>query len=87
MLKDENGYWVEDGELLKKMAVDYFSNLFKSEREEGAMFLSGAFPGLKEETCNELVRVCTKEKIKRDPTRLRDRMDTLPYSSRGFGPW
>lgn len=64
MLKDENGCWVEDGEPLKKMAVDYYSNLFNSERE-GCYVSEREIPVIEEETCNEMVRVCIEEEVKR----------------------
>lgn len=32
MLKDDDGSWVEDDELLKKMVVSYYEELYKFER-------------------------------------------------------
>lgn len=49
MLKDVNNMWVEDGELLKNIAVEYFSGLFKADTRMGVgRFIIDAFPMLED---------------------------------------
>lgn len=46
MFRDADRNWVEDGEALKNMAVDHFSELFRADSMRGWGFIKGAFPQL-----------------------------------------
>lgn len=67
MLQDENGTWVEEDELLKNMAIRYFSELFTADTEIGGSLINSAFllleEGVKEEMCRELTIEETKRAL------------------------
>lgn len=48
-LTDSEGRWVEGKESLKKLAVDFFSNLFKSDHQGPHEFICGEFPTMENE--------------------------------------
>lgn len=44
MLRDSEGRWVEGREELGSMAVEFYSNLFKSDKCNPPTFITGKFP-------------------------------------------
>lgn len=51
---NEDGEWVENGDELKKLAYDFYSNLFSLDQEAWGEFLKGRFPPNSEELKLEL---------------------------------
>lgn len=49
MLRDNEGRWVEGKEEFKSMAVEFYSNLFKSNTNRHAPFITGKFPNKEHE--------------------------------------
>ena len=49
MLKDDQGNWVEDLQLLKNMGVDFYSRLYLADIGCKKFLISGMFPRLAEE--------------------------------------
>lgn len=43
ILQAANGNWLEDGEVLKNMEMEYFSDLFRADTRRGGGFMIGAF--------------------------------------------
>lgn len=43
-LMNEEGVWVVDGVELKNMALEFYKNLFISDRLVGGKFITGDFP-------------------------------------------
>lgn len=46
---DEEGRWVESGEELKGMSIEFYSNLFRFLAVLSAKFLSRCFPSMGQE--------------------------------------
>lgn len=65
MLKDSEGAWIEDAVRLKKKAVDYYSQLFKSEGRGEAGFIRGEFPRIEASTVDALEVECTEDEVLR----------------------
>lgn len=54
MLMDNEGRWVEGKEELKQMAVEFYSNLFKSNSSRRSAFINGEFCQLRTSTTRGL---------------------------------
>lgn len=76
-LQDRDGNWIEDAEILKNLAVGYFSNLFSIEDLSASVFLKGAFALLEDGMKEEMVKALMIEETKRALWR------TSPYKALG----
>lgn len=70
MLKGEDGSWIEDRQVLKNLAVSFFSNLFRSDQAAGGDFITGAFPKLDDGEWAAMEREVTIEETKKSLSRM-----------------
>lgn len=62
---NERGEQIEDIEQLKSMAVNFYSQLFRSDIHEGREFILGKFPPILHEKYRQLTAECSIEETRK----------------------